>query len=135
MRKFLLQMPVSDGTRSRQVVLVHGRLTPANTVEPSQASPCIVSCLGAVHTREWHGRTGGLRSHDQSRRHYLLSRDQNWLLFLRHSLECDRTAGDPKIALYEDWCERDPSCAISTRMWNHIQACSDRDCTYKAGRR
>ena len=49
------------------------------------------------------------------------SKQQRWLLFLRHASRCTAPEGQ---------CHITPHCHMARQLWGHISACRDRECTF-----
>lgn len=62
---------------------------------------------------------GGLGVDAQRQQQY--SKQQRWLLFLRHASKCTAPDGH---------CQITPHCHMARQLWTHIASCRDRDCTF-----
>ncbi|CAM6125894.1 unnamed protein product [Calypogeia fissa] len=49
------------------------------------------------------------------------SKQQRWLLFLRHASKCTASEGH---------CNISPHCHMARQLWTHLGACRERDCQY-----
>ncbi|KAL2642143.1 hypothetical protein R1flu_009730 [Riccia fluitans] len=49
------------------------------------------------------------------------SKQQRWLLFLRHASKCTATEGH---------CNISPHCHMARQLWTHLGSCREKECTY-----
>ena len=65
------------------------------------------------------GDPGGPGVDAQRQQQY--SKQQRWLLFLRHASKCTAPEGQ---------CQVTPHCHMARQLWTHIASCRDRECTF-----
>lgn len=123
------QSVVGQGAPHQQPLLP-GQQQQSQSIQPRQVVGTIGSALSPP-TMITSGQVGGVANGAlpgglgepgvDAQRQQQYSKQQRWLLFLRHASKCTAPEGQCKIT---------PHCHMARQLWSHIASCRDRECTF-----
>jgi E1A/CREB-binding protein len=122
-----------QGAPHQQQSLLPGQQQQSQSTQPRQAggnigsalSPPTMTSSGQVGSAANGALPGGLGDPGgpgvDAQRQQQYSKQQRWLLFLRHASKCTAPEGQ---------CQITPHCHMARQLWTHIASCRDRECTF-----